>query len=172
MYYRLQRIVFPVLCVFLILSAAGAMETNSKKDAPPSNEIEMPFIVCPATRDGRLIGYYYISYRMVTPSSEEASDIKGKLAILQDAYVRAVYKHDVFQEDHPEKFNKDAFQTIIINTTKTLVRADQVTGIIVRAIKYAPLHPSMSKQVPQAQAVKPATPREPKASAHKKAGGH
>lgn len=172
MSHWLQRIILLALCLFVFSAAAPAMETNSKKDAPPSNEIEMPFIVCPATQDGKLVGYYYISYRMVTPSAEEASEIKSKLATLQDAYVRAVYQHDVYKPDQPETFDKDAFQTIILSTTKKLVHADKVSGITIRAFKYAPLHPKAAAQEPVPEVVKPDTQEETKDSAHKKPAGH
>lgn len=167
-----HRITFLVMCLFILAPSAPAMETNAKKDAPPNNEIEMPFLICPATQDGKLVGYFYISYRMVTPSAEEARDIKGKLATLQDTYVRAVYRHDVFKEGHPNEFDQQAFQTIILNATRGMVKADQVTGITIKAIKYEALHPR-GVEAPAAPPVdNQATAKETKDSAHKKPAGH
>ena len=52
--------------------------------------LEMPFLIAPLNQDGKLVGYAYISSKIVAASLSAAVSVREKTPFLQDAFVRDV----------------------------------------------------------------------------------
>jgi len=50
----------------------------------------MPFLIAPMSKDGKLLGYAYISSKLVASSPGATIAVREKLAFIQDAFVRDV----------------------------------------------------------------------------------
>lgn len=120
---------------------ARAMETNNKKGAAPANMLDMPFLVAPANKGDSLIGFHYISYRLVAPTSADIADIRNKVAIIQDAYVRDVYKNAVGIADDQSKLDPHALHYRMIVIARRIAGAKKVSDIIFMDMKFSPIHP-------------------------------
>lgn len=118
-----------------------AMETNNKKGAAPANMLDMPFLVAPANKGDTLIGFHYISYRLVMPSAADAADIRNKMALIQDAYVRDVYKTAVGMADDQSKVDAHVLHDRMIAIVRHIAGAKKVSDLVFMDMKFSPIHP-------------------------------
>lgn len=139
---RLRRWIAALLLLVAVCGqTALAQEGGRKKNTSPPNQIDMPFLVAPANQNETLIGFHYMSYRFVTPSPGDAAAVRLKLAILQDAFVRDVYKTPVSRPDTPDQIDRQAVHDRLIAIARRIAGSKKIVDLIFRDIKFSPLHP-------------------------------
>ena len=75
---------------FAILAAAlatlaAAPAFAAEKAGDPGTNVPMPFLIAPMSKDGKLLGYAYISSKLVASSERAAHEISDKIVFIQDA---------------------------------------------------------------------------------------
>jgi hypothetical protein len=152
------------LFALCLASAAWAEEGATKKEAKaePGTSVEMPFLVAPMSQDGNLLGYAYISSKLICSSPAACIAVRQKLAFIQDAYVRDVYSKPIALPSDPKAVDKDLLNARLTAAAKRIVGDDKVRNMTFIEIKFSPLHPSDSTAPP--------TPPEPTPAATDAAG--
>ena len=130
---------FLILALLCGTVSIGAADT--KHPGTPPNQIDMPFLIAPANQGETLVGYHYMSYRLVTPSPADAAQVRLKLAFVQDAFVREVYRATASQTADPTQVDKATLHDRLIAAARRIVGAKKVTDLVFLEIKFAPLHP-------------------------------
>lgn len=139
----MRRIFVILLAILCVGQAACAAEGGQKKGpagAPP-NAVDMPFLVAPANRGDTLIGFHYISYRLITPTPAEVADVRNKIAIIQDAYVRDVYKTAVGMANDQSQVDVHVLHDRMVAIAKRIVGNRKVADLVFMDMKFSPLHP-------------------------------
>ena len=126
--------------------AADEKAAASPGEGKPGNNVEMPFLIAPMSNGGKLIGYAYISDKMVATSPGAALAIRDKLAFIQDAFVRDVYKAPVGKADDPKSVDTTLLNQRLVADAKAIVGDNKVDRMFFLAIRFAPLHPSASTE--------------------------
>jgi hypothetical protein len=131
-----------VLLLLLVLAVAGqpALAAGAKTGAPGTN-VEMPFLIAPMSKDGKLLGYAYISSKMVASSQAAAIGVREKLAFIQDAFVRDVYAKPISKADDPRAVDTALLNARLVAAARRIVGSDKVVSMIFIAVQFAPLHP-------------------------------
>lgn len=132
---------FFLLLLASLQMAMAAGETGAKKTGTPANQVEMPFLVAPANQNGTLIGYHYMMYRLVTASAADAAEVRLKLAFIQDAYVRDVYKTTASRADDPLQVDRASMHDRLIAIARRIVGTKKISDLVFADIKFSPLHP-------------------------------
>lgn len=141
----LHRLVLLIFALCLAYPAWGAEGAKKEKKPEPGTNVEMPFLIAPMVQDGNLLGYSYISSKLVCSSPSACIAVREKLAFIQDAYVRDVNLQSVSQAADPKLVDKDILNARLTAAAKRIVGADKVVGMVFSEIKFAPLHPSDSE---------------------------
>ena len=147
----MRRIPALLLLLALLVPPAAAATV---KEGPPGTNVEMPYLIAPMSKDAKLLGYAYISSKMVTSSASAAIAVRDKLAFIQDAFVREVNRAPIGKTDDPTAVDRDVLNERLVAAAQRIVGNDKVVGMVFIAVQYAPLHPSGStvNQPTQAQA--------------------
>ena len=140
----LSRLLLLVFAFFLAYPAWGAETAKKEKKPEPGTSVEMPFLVAPMTQDGNLLGYSYISAKLVCSSPNACIAVRQKLAFIQDAYVREVNLKPVALANDPKGVDKDLLNTRLTAAARGVVGADKVVRMTFEDIKFMPLHPDDS----------------------------
>lgn len=134
--------------------AAGEVEANGGKPEPGTT-VEMPFLIAPMSLDGKLLGYAYITSKMVCSSGDAAIKVRQKLAFIQDGFVREVNGKSIAQSADPRAVDKPQLNARLTAVARRLVGDNKVVSMFFIDIKFNPLRPSQSTgdgQVPPDQA--------------------
>jgi hypothetical protein len=139
--FAMRKLLICLSLLAVLVQSAEAVETNRKKETLPTNEIGMPFLVAPVSKEGTLIGFQYISSKMITFSSQSSALVRTKLAFIQDAYVRDVYHTPVSSENDPTQVDRAALHDRLMVIAQRIVGGGNVKDIVFLDVKFAPLHP-------------------------------
>jgi len=135
----------PILTLVLAACLAAPVFAEGAKSKPaPGTSVEMPFLIAPMSKDGKLLGYAYISSKLVCASQNAAITVREKLAFIQDANVRDVYAVSVSRSDDPMKVDNDALSQRLADNARRIVGAGKVVRVEFGQVQFAPLHPSES----------------------------
>ncbi len=139
------------ITVYLVLILAAATTCRlaqaadeKAKAGEPGTNIEMPFLIAPMSKDGKLLGYAYISSKMVATSQSAAIDIRDKLAFIQDAFVRDVNAAPIGKTDDPKAVDTNLLSQRLVADTGRIMGPGKVDRMLFTAIQFAPLHPGAS----------------------------
>ena len=150
------------ISVLLILLALAAQPVAAAgvKEGPPGTNVEMPYLIAPVSKDGKLLGYAYISSKMVTSSPSAAIAVREKLAFIQDAFVRDMNGAPIGKADDPTTVDREVLNGRLVAAAQRIVGNDKVVGMVFLAVQYAPLHPGDTtlNQAPPAAAEAAAPP--------------
>lgn len=130
----------PALLLLLAL-AVQPVAAAGVKEGPPGTNVEMPYLIAPMSKDGKLLGYAYISSKMVTSSASAAIDVREKLAYIQDAFVRDMNGEPIGKADDPTAVDRDVLNDRLVAAARRIVGSVKVVGMVFIAVQYAPLHP-------------------------------
>jgi len=138
-----------LLAAFLsLLLGATAVAAEPDKRPEPGTTVEMPFLVAPVSQNGKLLGYVYISSKLICSNQSACIDVREKLAFIQDANVRDVNAQPVGLPNDPTNVDIDRLNARLTANAKRIVGDSKVVkmdfGKVRETIKYAPLHPSES----------------------------
>ena len=138
---RMRRIIAFLVTAVLVAAGAAAQAEGQKKQAPP-NEVKMPFLIAPANKGDTLIGFHYIATKLIAVSPDAAAKVRDKLAFIQDAYVRDVYRAPVGAAADQTTVDKAALCNRLAAIAARIVGPRTVAKVVVLDLKYAPIHPS------------------------------
>lgn len=144
-----------VLAVSLVVF--GGASAFAEKAGDPGTNVEMPFLIAPMTKDGKLLGYAYISSHLVATSSSAALEIRDKLAFIQDAFVRDVNTAPVGLASDPAKVDTNLLAARLVNDARRILGSSKIASITFgdgktdSGIQFSPLHPSQTPAPPPEQ---------------------
>ncbi|MDE2630479.1 MAG: hypothetical protein KGM97_05765, partial [Alphaproteobacteria bacterium] len=130
--------------ILLLLCTVAAAPAAAPKEGAPGTNVEMPFLIAPMSKDGKLLGYAYISSKTVASSQSAAIAVREKLAFIQDAFVRDVNTRSISKADDPTAIDTALLNARLLAAAKRIVGGDKVVRIVFTAAQFAPLHPSDS----------------------------
>lgn len=133
-----------VVILGLALPAIAEGAKPAGKAPEPGTSVEMPFLIAPMSKDGKLLGYAYISSRLLCTSPSATVATREKLAFIQDANVRDVNTRSVATDDDPTKVDDVALNFRLTENARRIVGPNKVVRMIFTQIQFAPLHPSQS----------------------------
>jgi hypothetical protein len=139
------------LAIVLALCAAPALADEKAGD--PGTNVEMPFLIAPMSKDGKLLGYSYITSKLVASSQSAALDIRNKVAFIQDAFVRDVNAAPVSKTADPTAVDTASLADRLVADARRVVGAAKVVRIVFgdgktdTGVKFAPLHPMQTPEL-------------------------
>lgn len=122
--------------------AEGAVKAKKKPD--PGTTVEMPILMAPMAQDGRLLGYAYITSKLVCASPDACIAVREKLAFIQDANVRDVNAQSVALANDPTAVDRDLLNQRLTANAKRIVGDYKVKNMVFLLVQYTPLHPPES----------------------------
>jgi hypothetical protein len=126
---------------FVLLSLPAFAADAPKKAEEPGTHVEMPFLIAPMSQDGKLVGYAYISSKLVSSSPPASVEIREKLAFIQDAFVRDVNAAPIGKANDPQSVDTALLAGRLLSDARRIVGAAKVVSISFKQIQFAPLHP-------------------------------
>jgi hypothetical protein len=138
----MRRILATVLTLAVLALPAAAAEPAKRPE--PGTTVEMPFLIAPMSQDGKLLGYAYITSKLVCSSPSACIDVREKLAFIQDANVRDVNAHPIATANDPTAVDHDLLNAHLTANAKRIVGDSKVVNMVFIDVKYAPLRPSES----------------------------
>jgi hypothetical protein len=137
-----------------LATLAAAPAFAAEKAGDPGTNVEMPFLIAPMSKDGKLLGYAYISSKLVASSQRAALEIRDKIVFIQDAFVRDVNAAAIATGADPtvadprllaDRLVADARR--VVGSAKvariTFGNGDKDTGIV-----FSPLHQTKTPEKP------------------------
>jgi len=158
-----------LILALTIAPAAAEKEARKESDkaGAPGTNIDMPFLMAPLTgEDGKLSGYAYISSRLTATSDASATQVRDKIAFIQDAFVRDVNRSEVAVSGTGAAIDNAALQARLLADARAVVGQGKLASIAITQVQVAPLHPSPVTQAavaPQPADLAAATPAKPTA---------
>lgn len=147
------------------LWAAG--EEGVKKRPEPGTTVEMPYLIVPMSLEGKLLGYAYITSKLICSSPDACIAVREKLAFIQDAFIREVNGKACGLPDDPKTVDKAQLNARLTAAAKRIVGDRKVVSMLFLTVNFAPLHPSESTM---GENVPPPERAPDQASAQKTAG--
>ncbi|HEY7973616.1 MAG TPA: hypothetical protein VID96_11845 [Xanthobacteraceae bacterium] len=158
-----MRQTFAIAAILAVFSAGSA--SSAEKSGDPGTNVEMPFLIAPMSKDGKLLGYSYISSRLVATSQSAALEIRDKIAFIQDAFVRDVNATPVATPANATTVDMAALSARLVADARRVVGAAKVSRIVFgdgdkdTGVQFAPLHPTQTPlRADQMDEVAPAAP--------------
>lgn len=148
MLHRLLLVIAALILTVPALASGGGGHGGGEKKPEPGTTVEMPYLIIPLALDGNLLGYAYVSSKMVCKSPTACIKIREKLAFLQDGFVREVNGKSLSMPDDPKELDKAQLIARLTAVAKRIVGGDQVVTMIILEAKFSPLHPSDSTAPP------------------------
>ena len=139
-----------VFAAVLVLAATPTFAAEKAGD--PGTNVEMPFLIAPMSKDGKLLGYAYINSKLVASSQPAALEIREKIAFIQDAFVRDVNGAPVSRADDPTAVDTTLLGNRLVADARRVIGATKVVRIIFgdgkseAGIKFAALHPAQTPE--------------------------
>ncbi len=130
--------------LILALLAGPVWAAGAGKKPEPGTTVEMPYLMAPMSQDGKLLGYAYISSKLVCTSLDACTGIRDKLAFIQDAFVREVNSRPISLASDPTAVDRDLLNARLTANAKRIVGDGKVANMVFLDIKFAPLRPSES----------------------------
>jgi hypothetical protein len=125
-----------------VLPAFGAGEKEAPVKKPdPGTTVEMPYLIVPMSQDGKLLGYTYISSKLVCSSPDACIAVRDKLAFIQDAFVREVNGKSLSLASDPAAIDQDLLNARLTANARRIVGDRKVVTMMFSSVKYAPLRP-------------------------------
>jgi len=143
----IRRILIVLFAICLASSAwAGEAAKKNEKKLEPGTSVEMPFLIAPMSQDGNLLGYSYISSKLICSSPSACIAVRQKLAFIQDGYVRDVNLKSVALASDPKAVDKDLLAARLTAVAKRILGDGKVVGTMFLDIKFTALHPADSTE--------------------------
>jgi hypothetical protein len=144
-----MRVATAITFAWILVSPALAGEAVShSKDAKPEYEpgssVEMPFLIAPLNQDGKLVGYAYISSKIVAASLSAAVSVREKTPFLQDAFVRDVNAAPITTADDPLTVDRPALAARLLADAKRIAGSNRAVSFVITQIQVAPTRPNRS----------------------------
>jgi hypothetical protein len=115
-----------------------------KADYEPGSSVEMPFLIAPLNQDGKLVGYAYISGKIVASSLTAAVSVREKTPFLQDAFIRDVNAAPIAKSADPLVVDKLALAARLLADAKRIAGSGRAVSYIITQVQVAPTRPNRS----------------------------
>ncbi len=129
-------LVFVLLLLACLAPAAAAKPANS-------HAVNMPILIAPMSRDGRLIGYAYLNPVLMAASDAAALQIRDRTPFLQDAFVRDVNAASIQQQNNLNTLNIKDLQGRLLADARQVVGAANVIAVSFSQIQIAWIIPGV-----------------------------
>lgn len=139
-----RRLLILVAAICLAATAWAGDAAKKDKKPEPGTSVEMPFLIIPMSDDSNLLGYAYVSSKLVCSSPSACITVREKLAFIQDGFVRDVNSKPLNVAGDPREIDRDLLNARLTAVAKRIVGADKVQNMVFLEIKFAPLHPGDS----------------------------
>ncbi len=126
----------------------------AEKAGDPGTNVEMPFLIAPMSKDGKLLGYAYISSKLVASSQRAALEIRDKIVFIQDAFVRDVNAAAIATGADPTIADPRLLADRLVADARRVVGSAKVARIIFGdgdkdgGIVFSPLHQTKTPEKP------------------------
>ena len=140
----MSRTILSLLIVGCLVGPVWAEGTPKAKKPEPGTSVEMPILMVPMSQDGRLLGYAYVTSKLVCASPNACIAVREKLAFIQDAFVRDVNAQPVALANDPTAVDRDLLDSRLTARAKRIVGDDKVKNMLFLLVQYTPLHPPES----------------------------
>jgi hypothetical protein len=127
--------------LFVLLAVPASAADAPKKPQEPGTSVEMPYLIAPLATDDRLVGYAYISSKILATSPSAAMDIRDKTPFIQDAFVRDVNRATIGMASDPTKIDSANLKARMLADVRRILGAAKVAGIEIVTIQIAQLRP-------------------------------
>jgi hypothetical protein len=151
----MRRYLVPLVVAAFLAQPALAEGAKHAAKPQPGTSVDMPFLIAPLSKDGNLLGYAYISSKLITSSPGASITVRQKLAFIQDANVRDVNATSIAKSDDPRAVDNAALSLRLLAIAKRIVGENKVVRMDITAVQFAPLHPddsTMNMMAPQPDA--------------------
>ncbi|MBV9044855.1 MAG: hypothetical protein JO294_07000 [Alphaproteobacteria bacterium] len=146
----------------------GGDAKPDKKTNDPGTKVDMPFLIAPMNKDGVLLGYAYISPKVIGTSSSAVLAVREKLAFVQDAFVRDVNAAPISAPGDPTQVDRALLTRRLTADLQKVLGPGKVAKVYFGddtaadpGIQFSPLHPTQTP-VPAALVDETAPPAETK----------
>jgi hypothetical protein len=144
-----MRRFLPILWLGLLpLAAFAAEEGKGAKDpkaGPVGTNVPMDTVLAPLTGDGgKLIGYAYVSARLIAASPGTVAAVREKQPFIQDAFIRDVNAKSVVTGTDPLAVNVAALEARMLADAGRVMGPGKIKGITVCTVEIAELHPAQT----------------------------
>lgn len=140
----LRRLILIVFALCLGQAAWAAEAAKPKEAKPePGTSVEVR-LMAPMSESGNLLGYAYITAKVVCSSPAACISVRQKFAFIQDAFVRDLHAKPIGQASDPKKVDRDQFSARLTVAAKRIVGSEKVQTMLIVEESFAPLHPSDS----------------------------
>ncbi|HEV2650851.1 MAG TPA: hypothetical protein VGU69_06320 [Rhizomicrobium sp.] len=125
--------------LILLLASPALAEDTTGASGTPGTHVEMPYLMAPMTTDGQLSGYAYISSKVVASTPMAALDIRGRIAYIQDAFVRDVNGAGLAQKGNPPTVDNAALSARLLSDAQRIMGGGKVVGVEIIQVQVSPL---------------------------------
>jgi hypothetical protein len=140
----MRRCLLPLVLAACLAQPVLAEGAGHAAKPQPGTSVDMPFLIAPLSKDGNLLGYAYISSKLITTSPGASIAVREKIAFIQDANVRDVNAVSIAKSDDPKGVDTAALSQRLVAIAKRIVGGNKVVRVEITAIQFAPLHPDGS----------------------------
>jgi hypothetical protein len=161
-----------ILAILLSVAMPAAAADVPKKAEEPGTHVQMPFLIAPVSVDGKLVGYVYLSSKLIAATPMASVEIRDKLAFIQDAFVRDVNAAPIAKSEDVASIDKAALGARLVADAKRIVGATKVVTIEFTQIQFASVHPKATTEdsmAPSQNTTQAAAPAQPSTTAAAKA---
>jgi hypothetical protein len=126
---------------FAAVQPSLAADAPKKGGAAPGTSVDMPYLIAPLSSPDALVGYAYISCKIITSSQAAALTVRDRVPFIQDAFVRDVNAATVSKADDPQAVDSPALTARLLADAKKVTKPGAVTGLQLIEVQIRPLHP-------------------------------
>jgi len=117
-------------------------EKDEAKKGKPGTNVDMPNLMAPLTDgEGKLIGYAYLSSRLIAANERFVTDVREKLPFIQDAMLRNVNVDTISVPDDPEKVDIAGVEKRLLAEAAKVMGPGKVKVINLCTVHISPLRP-------------------------------
>lgn len=124
------------ILIFVLLLLAAAAPAATAKPAT-SHAVNMPILIAPMSKGGRLIAYAYLNPVLMATSDAATLKIRDRMPFLQDAFVRDVNAASIQQQNDPKTLNIKDLQARFLADSRRVVGMANVVAVSFSQIQIA-----------------------------------
>lgn len=133
-------VLFALLVTALAGPGAFAASKPAKGEPPPGSSVEMPYLIAPMIdAGGKLLGYAYVSTKIITNSPDDAVEVRNKTPFIQDAFVRDVNATGFAKAGDPMTVDQAVLLARLLADARKVVGGDRISTIVITQIQISPL---------------------------------
>lgn len=137
-----MRILFVAILAAFASVQAVAGEAATAKAPEPGTSVEMPYLIAPIVVDQALVGYAYVSCKIIGSSQQAAVDIRLATPFIQDAFVRDANATPLSQTTALSATEAGALASRLLADAKRIAGAKKVVDLKLIQIQISLFRPN------------------------------